>query len=614
MKKLIYIRILITLLVFLAVWAFWMFAYPAHLHFHEQLQLFEFTNAYFFETITKPAGLAEYLSRFLVQFFYNGAIGPVIVAVVYALIFNAFVVLFDGKGQKERKTFPSQILRYSLALVPTFMLSAFLMGLDAKFTMPIGICIALYAVWLTERFTGRKTFIAITLVLSIVLAFAVGSVFMVYTLMVFGRSALRSLFAKQWKWALGYIIGAVCLWWAIVLLLHQCYPYPLNVLVWGDYYNRFVFIKADYNVLSWWIAITVGLLLTCARGRWYEYVTPLAFVVCGYFTYSEYVAEEESLLENIYLVRMNKWDDILVKYHKHTPSSTYELTGLNLALAMKGQLADSYFHYPQQGAEGLLPVYRMDYMTPLLSAEAYYQMGMVNTAQRFYYESMESIADHQKSAFCLSRLVMTALVNNRVNLAKDYLRKLRNTLYYSEWACDMQRYADNPKLIDTHPQLALMRKMRTKQDSFFDDFNQPPFIAEMLNDYPDNNVAWQYLFTMLMAEGRLDELMQTAQFYTNHFPNAFLPVHVQEALLYTWVTKNNSLNGFPWKVQTAIGQRFMEFAKQANQARDVAEPIVRRDYADTFWCYAVFKAQESRSQSSSTPDGYSGASPQAPRE
>ena len=51
----------------------------------------------------------------------------------------------------------------------------------------------------------------------------------------------------------------------------------------------------------------------------------------------------------------------------------------------------------------------MDYMTPLLSAEAYYQMGMINTSQRFFYESMESIADHQKSAYCLQRLVMTAL-------------------------------------------------------------------------------------------------------------------------------------------------------------------------------------------------------------
>ena len=156
--------------------------------------------------------------------------------------------------------------------------------------------------------------------------------------------------------------------------------------------------------------------------------------------------------------------------------------------------------------------------------------------------------------------------------------------------------------------------MRTKQESLFNDDNPPAYIAEMLNGNAENGAAWQYLFVTLMVEGRLDELMQTAQFYTAHFPQKMLPVHVQEALLYTWVTKTGGVNGFPWRVHNEIGQRFMQFAQQANQPREIAEPIVRRDFADTFWCYAVFKAQEQQAaaQPSAVPDARTGASQQAP--
>lgn len=603
MKKVsLYINVIITLLVAAVVWGFWAFCYPAHLHFHEQLQLFEFTQGYFLDTIIKPAGLAEYLSRFIVQFFYNGNLGPAIVALLLALLYNATTLLFP---RCEKTSAAGLVLKYSLSLVPVVLVSAFLMNLDAKLTMPVGLTISLYAVWLTERIHSWRISLPMTILMSMLLGFAVGSVFVVYVALVMWRKTVAKIGKREWKLAVVYFFGAFALWAGVMAVLAWYYPYPTGVLALGDYYNRFVFVKAEYNILSWSMTILVGIVFVAVRNHWIGYLAPIAVVVCCWSAKDRYVADEESLLENIYLVRNGQWDDILEKYSKRKPSSEYELTGLNLALAMKGQLADRFFHYPQKGSEGLLPVYKMDYMTPLLSAEAYLQMGMVNTAQRFYYESMEGIADHQKSAFCLQRLVMTALVNGRVNLAKGYLHKLRNTLYYSKWAEQMMQYVENPALIDSHTTLGMLRKLRVKHDSFFIDDNQAPLIAEMLNDNPGNYVGWQYLFTMLMAQGRLDELMQTAAYYTKHFPSEFLPNHVQEALLYHWVSKTNSLNGFPWKVRTEIGQRFMQFAGQANQAREIAEPIVRRDYADTFWCYAVFKAQEVNRQQA---DGATGAS------
>lgn len=617
-----YIHISVILLFTVAVWAFWAFAYPAHLHFEEQLQLFEFTGPYFMDVIVKPAGLAEYISRFLVQFFYNGVLGPIIMAVLIALVYHSAFLLYREENTDGKNHWAGQVMRLSLSAVPALLCMVFLVDMDAKPTMAVGLAICLYAVWASEKVPARYR-VYVGAVMSIVLAFLVGSVFVVYLALVILRLPFThmedfNLFGIKNVWAksIALCVIALILYGAILCILFWGYPYPKDVLVKGMYYNRFIFMPADFNVSTWIWTIVVGLSMVHVRPKVYLYVAPLFIVPCLYYVSQQYSAEEESMLDSMYLSHQEKWDEIMEKASEKAPSTSFEQTFYNLALATKGQLADKYFTMQQYGVAGLLPPYHIDYMTPLLSADAYYQMGMINTAQRYYYESMESIADHQKSGFLLKRLTMTALANGRINLARGYIRKLKNTLYYSYWANEMQKYVDHPEKMSENRELNRLRTQRTKQDSFFDDNNPPSYIAEMLNFNPDNEVAWQYLFTTLMVQGRFDELMQTSAFYSKHFPSRLLPVHVQEALLFAWVSKTGgSLAGFPFKISTSIGQRFMQFAQTAHQSRDIAEPAVRRDFGDTFWCYAVFQAngggqqQQSPSASPQT-DGSTGASQQ----
>lgn len=615
------------LLFAVAAWAFWAFVYPAHMHLAEQLQMFEYTTQYFLDTAVKPAGVAEYISRYLIQFFYSEPLGPVVMALLLMVVYHSAMLLGMRMPHKDTKPLYVSFLAATIALVPAILVWAFLVSMDAKLTMPVALALSLYAVLLTDLVTRKVGNLvinyAVIAVMAVILAFAVGSIFVVYVMLAVVALCckLKASGTIHFNKLLYSILFALILWFAVDNIVAYVYPYPHDALTWGGYYNRFIFITAENNVSTWWFTTgSLSFLLLVTRMKQPKamtYVAAVAGIVaasaCAVVVSKKVNKDEEGMLQNMYLMHMERWDDIIERSHQSAPATSYEQAPLNLAYAIKGQLADRYFATKQYGISGLLPRYQMDYMTPLLSADAYYHMGMVNTAQRFYYESMESIADHQKSAFLLQRLTMTALANGRYALAKRYIHRLKNTRYYSQWAAAMEKYADNPSTIDQHTVLHRLRAMRTKQESLFSDDNPPAYIAEMLNGNPDNLVAWQYLFMSLMVEGRLDELMQTAQFYTTHFPQKMLPVHVQEALLYTWVTKTGGVNGFPWRVHNEVGQRFMQFAQQANQPREIAEPIVRRDYADTFWCYAVFKAQEQQTASqSAVPDARTGASQQAP--
>ena len=72
----------------LAAAAFTYFAWPYAFHTInlEQLQLFEWTRAYFVETVSLPGGFADYLGRFLTQFCYYPWSGALVIASLLLLI------------------------------------------------------------------------------------------------------------------------------------------------------------------------------------------------------------------------------------------------------------------------------------------------------------------------------------------------------------------------------------------------------------------------------------------------------------------------------------------------------------------------------------------------
>ena len=65
---------------------------------------------------------------------------------------------------------------------------------------------------------------------------------------------------------------------------------------------------------------------------------------------------------------------------------------------------------------------------------------MINTAQRFTFEAMESIPNFNKSSRCFKRLAETNLINGQYEVAAKYLRALRKTLFYKDWAEEAMTY------------------------------------------------------------------------------------------------------------------------------------------------------------------------------
>ena len=89
------IRIIYTLLFGVAVLLFFGLAYPHHLHYQEQFQLFLFDRAYVWDVVRLPGGFADLLGRFCTQFFLFAWVGALIIGVLLSVVQLLTLLLID---------------------------------------------------------------------------------------------------------------------------------------------------------------------------------------------------------------------------------------------------------------------------------------------------------------------------------------------------------------------------------------------------------------------------------------------------------------------------------------------------------------------------------------
>ena len=126
----------------MAVLLFFGLAYPHHLHYQEQYQLFLFDSTYMWEVVCQPGGVADLLGRFCTQFFLFAWVGAFIIAlllsVIQLLIFRMLNCQFSIVNSQ---------LAYGLTFVPSFLLWLFLLDENALLGGVWAVLLTLLAIW-----------------------------------------------------------------------------------------------------------------------------------------------------------------------------------------------------------------------------------------------------------------------------------------------------------------------------------------------------------------------------------------------------------------------------------------------------------------------------------
>ena len=226
----------------------------------------------------------------------------------------------------------------------------------------------------------------------------------------------------------------------------------------------------------------------------------------------------EKVMQYDFMATHQQWNRILETVNAEKPNNQIGVTVHNLALAMHGMLLDHMFEYNQNGIAGLLPDVKEDATSPIPTAEAFYQLGMINVAQRTVFEAQEAILDFQKSGRCYKRLAQTNLINGQYEVARKYLSALQKTLFYRGWANETLPLLGDEEAIAKHPEYRRLRQCAYKEDLtgdfYFSDHVTPEMLESLYYTNTDNRLAYQYLLAYYMLTGdreRYNQFMSRKQ-------------------------------------------------------------------------------------------------------
>ena len=502
-----HIHYIYTLLFGVSALLFFGLAYPHHLHYQEQYQLFLFDSSYIWDVIALPGGVADLLGRFSTQFFLYAWVGATIIAILLSVI----QLLTLGLANWGRF--------YGLSYVPALLLWIFLLDENALLGGVWAVVLTLSASLAIDKMADGWTRRILTALLIPFLFWIAGPVSIVFCLLLIRR-------ANHIIWN----IATMLLFVLMPLVLAHCLP-VLNGSLWrGIHYYRYPTVIPTML----WMAVLALVILLGVQGVQgvkgvkdectcrYKSHTPndilLTFasfavvaVVMAVMVWKNSNFKAEKTMKYDFMACHQQWNRILNTIDEEKPNNQIGVTVQNLALAKQGTLLNKMFEYNQNGMLGLLPDVQRDATSPMPTAEAYYHLGLTNIAQRTVFEAQEAILDFQKSARCFKRLAQTNLINGDYEVARKYLMILKKTLFYSDWANETITLLGNEKAIANHPEYGTLRTFAIKNDFLFSDNATPEILERLYLSNKKNKLAYQYMMASFILTGDRESFYKYAQ-------------------------------------------------------------------------------------------------------
>lgn len=582
MKRLYWAYALTSLLFGVAVMLFFASLYPHHLHFQEQCQLFLFAWSYVGEVLPLPGGLADLIGRFFTQFFLYAWVGASIIALLLMLVQWLTYRLLQPSGVEP--------LTYVLSFVPAMLCCVFLCDENALMSAPVALLVILCMALSVQCVTSDRLRLVIGLVSIPVTYLLAGAFALPYALLLVIRELQRGLSFRVGVFVSIQVVVALATPAAWAHFVH----FPMQSLYWGLHYYRMPGVFAHW---AWAAASIVPLLRLLPRKlRCWAPRRTLAVVLSfwlllmmagGMMVSSLYSQAQEDTMAYDFMARNAMWNRILQYADHHAPRNQVSTVALNLALAERGTMCDRMFDYPQNGLAGLLPNFDTDCVSPLATSEAFYRLGMINTAQRFVFEAQEAIPDHQKSARCYKRLAETNLINGAYAVARKYLEVLQQTLFYRHWAEQTLALIADDAAVEVHSEYGALRSMRCCEDYYFGGNELHQILLRQLQSNPHNRIAFEYLEAACMLAKDVDLV---TLYYPMSEPLGFasIPIAIQQAMLLDWSQHHDITESLPDYFHPSLLQGLKNFYSAMQMHRSNPAPM-QRTFGQTYWFYYYFR-------------------------
>ena len=507
------LRVVLLFVLFL----FWWQCVPFMLSYQEQYQLFIFTTDYLRDALCIPGGFAAWTGEFITQFFYVCWLGALLLALL--LVFLQYLV---AKAMRNPGWY---VASFAVPVMVCWLMA----DESTLLAYPVAMTMAVAFHLVSRKFTSLVDIFIVP-----VLYWLIGSMVWLYVAL--------NVVDGGWKKAWTLLLPAAAQGVAYLFLLPE---WPLYSVVTGWVYYR---IPLQTPTLMWVVPI-VTLLLVClaktvVHRKWVTVAEAVAVAALLFVTWLAFDNEKMSLIEDDWLVRNEQWDEIIKKATKEQVRTPFSSQCVNLALAKKRQLADRMFDFYQSGRDALIMPRTRDLTSMLPSAEAFWHLGMINSAQRYMFDTQESILNAKKSGRCTKRLAACMIVNGHYQAAAKQLNLLKKSLFYRAWAKEAETYLGKEDKINSHPEWGKKRQQRYKQDFLYNYEELDKMFGQLFMTNTDNKMALDYMLAQMLLNGNVPAFYQYLQWAQQYGGYTAMPLGYQDVV--RCMQRNGQVEGSPY--------------------------------------------------------------------
>ncbi|MDR3269397.1 MAG: DUF6057 family protein [Tannerella sp.] len=556
-----------------------------HFLYLDQNNLFLYDASFFRSFIGRPGGWMEYANSYLTQFFLMPYCGAFIVSALLTLV-SVLTAIVIKRIAPHANLFICSLLPAVTFLFVIFDFNYSYTGLLAYLLM----LAALYFYCLITGFAGRIVYAIMVSMLLFWLAGAVAFLFVVCIFFreLFSRPSQVYAFLVPLLLIAGLSIGGVMHAWAG--------DYRFLLLPDGYFTHR---LQPGIVIYFPWIGLLLLLLpATLLRNRTElkpgrkpaERLVQLALVGCIFmFGLKNYVnPKTEKFNELDYYVRTEQWDKVIAQCDGNLSNYLYKCY-LNLALAVKGELANQMFAFDQSGLRGLvLPENRVTHIS-VMQSDIYFAMGHIALAQQMAFEANVSTPGIG-SPRMYKRLIQTNLITGAYPVAGKYIALLEKTRYYKSWAMAQRRFLWDDKAVEADSVLGMKRKCILSENHLSKINGLDSDLKRIARQNPAHKATIQYTGAMYLLDKNPDTFKEMVETLYGTEVLPALPKSFQEAVII--LAEKNPDYWAQFGLSESIIRRYADFRQQvlANRNNTAALPgLLHRSYGDTYWYYFMFK-------------------------
>ena len=296
------------------------------------------------------------------------------------------------------------------------------------------------------------------------------------------------------------------------------------------------------------------------------------------------------------------WERV-AKLAKETDEPTRQVVmNKNIALLRLGKSGSEQFAYPDGCADIEAPVHVRLAQTG--GKMAYYQYGKFNFCYRW---CVEDAVEYGWRVEYLKHAVRSMILSGEYKLAKRYIKILKRTKYYADWASEMERYINDTALIKKQKAFEMPLEMACYDDQLdVDESFVEAYLTKNLTNIP-KGVTRTYMnaaFSSVLTRKDLKQFCLLLKYYIETYKAKRLPSHYQEAaMLFYELEKvhHNKLSREEWLFLESVVGKYVSAKARSNMKRfmarvteykgmDEAEmaPYFKDDFGSTYYYFYFF--------------------------